>query len=85
MKKSALLVASLAISLMPSCIVPPGPSVASLGPGSDAAYLNATRGRYDAQITSDQARQYSRQRNQVSEEMALEREKRGQTFSNWSY
>jgi hypothetical protein len=64
------------------CIVPPGPSVASLGAGSDAAYLNASRGRADAQISSAQASQYSRQREQVSEEMQLEQQKRGNTMQN---
>lgn len=57
-----------------------GPTVASLGAGSDAAYLNASRGRADAQISEQQARQYSRQRQQVSEEMALEQQKRSNFF-----
>ena len=70
------------LTLTPSCVVPPGPSVASLGAGSDSAYVNASRGRADAQITSDQAKQYSRQRQQVSEEMQLEQEKRNHTTNN---
>lgn len=49
-----------------------GSTISNFGAGSEAAFLNAIRGRFDAQITSDQARQYSRQRNQVSEEMRLE-------------
>ena len=66
------------------CIVPPGPTVGSLGAGSDAAYLNASRGRADAQISSAQAAQYSRQRQQVSEEMQLEQQKRQNSFRNSS-
>ena len=58
------------------------PSVSGLGPGSDAAYLNANRGRADAQISSAQAEQYSRQRRQVSEEMALEQQKRNNFYQN---
>ncbi len=53
-----------------------GPTIGSLGAGSDAAYINATRGRRDAQISEQQARQYSRQRRQISEEMQLEQQKR---------
>ncbi len=74
-----ILVFSLGIT---GCVVPPGPSAASLGAGSDAAYLNANRGRADAQISSAQANQYSRQREQVSEEMQLEQQKRGNTMRN---
>jgi hypothetical protein len=48
-----------------------GPTIRGLGAGSDASYLNAERGRADAQISEQQARQYSRQRQQVSEEMEL--------------
>lgn len=83
MKKSLpLLLAGLTLLFTQSCAVPPGPSIAALGPGSDAAYLNATRGRADAQITADQAKQYSRQRQQVSEEMMLEQQKRQGTINN---
>lgn len=53
-----------------------GPSVKSLGAGSDTAYLNANRGRADAQVTKDQAEQYNRQREQVKGEMDLERAKK---------
>jgi len=59
-----------------------GPTVAGLGAGSDAAYLNASRGRSDAQISEQQARQYSRQRQQVSEEMQLEQQKRSNFFQS---
>lgn len=59
-----------------------GPTVASLGAGSDAAYLNATRGRPDAQISKDQAEQYSRQRNQVAEEMSIEQMKKQHFLQN---
>ncbi|MEI6278456.1 MAG: hypothetical protein WCQ16_03605 [Verrucomicrobiae bacterium] len=58
------------------------PTVSKLGPGSDAAALNATRGRSDAQLSSVQAEQYSRQRRQVGEEMQLEQMKKDQFFRN---
>lgn len=65
------------ILLASGCTVTqPGPSVKSLGPGSDTAYLNANRGRADAQITKDQADQYNRQREQVKGEMELENAKK---------
>ena len=59
-----------------------GPTIGSLGAGSDAAYLNASRGRADAQVSEQQARQYSRQRQQVSEEMQLEQQKRNNFFQS---
>jgi len=65
----------LFVTLISGCTTG-GPTIGSLGPGSDAAYLNATRGRRDAQISEQQARQYSRQRRQISEEMQLEQQKR---------
>jgi hypothetical protein len=74
--------------LMTACLIsgcamtPPGPSVASQGPGSDTAYINAGRGRADAQVTKDQADQYERQRQQVKGEMDLEQAKRNQTTNN---
>ncbi len=73
--KPTLLLATLLGLTLSSCTTG-GPSVSSLGAGSDAAYLNATRGRADAQISEQQANQYSRQRQQVSEEMMLEQQKR---------
>jgi hypothetical protein len=68
--------------VLSGCVTPPGPSVAKLGAGSDAANVNANRGRADAQISSAQAAQYSRQREQVSEEMKLEQQKRKNTMDN---
>lgn len=62
---------------------PPGPTVSSLRPGSDAAYLNASRGSTDAQITRDQAEQYERQRQQIIQEMELEQLKRQQSNANF--
>ena len=80
----SLLLCCVVACVLPSCaVVPPGPSIASLGAGSDSAYLNANRGRADAQITADQAKQYSRQRQQVSEEMRLEEEKKNATYNSW--
>jgi hypothetical protein len=67
--------AFLSVLCLSSCTTG-GPTIAGLGAGSDAAYLNSSRGRADAQISEQQARQYSRQRQQVSEEMSLEQQKR---------
>ncbi len=76
-------VISLALISLGGCVMtPPGPSVASQGPGSDTAYVNAGRGRADAQVTKDQADQYDRQRQQVKGEMDLEQAKRDQSTKN---
>lgn len=77
-----MLVAAAIALTTTGCVTPPGPTVASLGPGSDAAYLNANRGRADAQMSRAQAEQYSRQRQQTAEEMQLEQMKRNQTMQN---
>ncbi|GBU09075.1 hypothetical protein AwWohl_02130 [Gammaproteobacteria bacterium] len=69
--------------LISACAVnPPGESIASLGAGSDAAKMNATRGRADAQMTKKQAQQYALQQEMVSREMDLEQKKRNQTSQN---
>lgn len=84
MKRNLLLpiiTASLAHSLT-GCVTPASPTIASLGAGSDSAYLNANRGRSDAQMSRAQAEQYSRQRQQVAEEMQLEQMKRDNTARN---
>jgi len=70
-------------SLTIGCVsTPSGPSVASLGAGSDTAYLNASRGRADAQVTEGQVEQYKRQQAIVSSEMELEQKKRDNTIRN---
>ena len=69
------------ISLLASC-VGSSPSIAGLGAGSDAAYMNATRGRADAQISSAQEEQYARQQRVVSREMDLEQKKRNNFYQN---
>lgn len=58
------------------------PTVSGYGAGSDAAYLNATRGRSDAQISSVQAEQYARQQDMVSREMDLEQKKQRGFWNN---
>lgn len=68
-------------SLLASC-VGSSPSIAGLGAGSDAAYLNANRGRADAQISSAQAEQYRRQQDLTSREMDLESKKRRNFYQN---
>jgi len=80
---STITMLALALTLtLGGCVTPPGPTIASLGPGSDAAYLNANRGRADAQMSRAQAEQYSRQREQTAEEMQLEQLKKQQTMEN---
>ena len=78
----ALTIAAIATLTLGGCVTPPGPTIASLGAGSDAAYLNANRGRADAQMSRAQAEQYSRQREQTAEEMQLEQLKKQQTMEN---
>ncbi|MEQ1638348.1 MAG: hypothetical protein ABL903_16835 [Methylococcales bacterium] len=85
MKKFILPLAStvLIAELVAGCVsTPAGPSVGSLGAGSDSAYINASRGRADAQMTAAQAEQYRRQQAIVSEEMDLEQKKRANTLNN---
>lgn len=74
--KMIVLVTGLATAMVTTSCTTGGPTIASLGAGSDAAYMNATRGRADAQISEQQALQYSRQQRMVSQEMDLEQKKR---------
>lgn len=83
MKRFKLLAVSAALGTLPvSCVTPPGHSVAQYGAGSDAAYINSTRGRADAQMSRAQEEQYYRQQNVVSREMDLEQKKRSNTINN---
>jgi len=76
---SAILTANLATG----CVATPsGPSAGSYGAGSDTAYLNASRGRADAQVTEAQVEQYRRQQAIVADEMSLEQQKRDNTLKN---
>ena len=77
--KHLILLSSICLTFLSSC-AGSGPSIAQLGAGSDAAYLNGTRGRPEAQISEQQARQFDRQRDQVAKEMALEHQKRMHTL-----
>lgn len=76
-----ILLTLTSVSLLASC-VGSSPTIAGLGAGSDAAYLNANRGRADAQISSAQAEQYRRQQDLTEREMRLEREKRRNFYDN---
>jgi hypothetical protein len=58
------------------------PSVGALGAGSDSGYINASRGRLDAQMSEAQAQQYQRQHKVVSGEIDLEAKKRQHTHDN---
>lgn len=85
MKKIILSAAGAILSahLTAGCVATPaGPSAASYGAGSDSAYLNASRGRADAQVTEAQVEQYRRQQAIVADEMSLEQQKRDNTLRN---
>jgi len=71
-----LLLAFGAVSISGCAVTRPGSSISSIGAGSDTAYLNSTRGQFQAQITEDQLIQYERQMQLVDMEMRLERKKR---------
>jgi hypothetical protein len=80
MKTAISLTIAITASILTSCTS--SPTVAALGPGSDTAYLNANRGRADAQISKQQADQYNRQREQVRGEMDLEQQKKANFLDN---
>jgi len=72
MKNITFLVASMAIfALLQDCT----PKTA----GMDTAYLNKNRGAEGAQISRDEAAQYSRQQRLSADEVRLENMKRQQT------
>jgi hypothetical protein len=50
--------------------------------GSDSAAIRSARNREDAVISEAELQQHRRQRQNVSEEMALEHQKRYQTLQN---
>lgn len=54
----------------------PGSSVGDLAVGDDSAAIKAGRNRASAQLSRAELEQHRRQRANVSEELALEREKR---------
>lgn len=80
MKNTTIISIAIAAIILPSCTS--SPTVAALGPGSDTAYLNANRGRADAQVSKQQAEQYNRQRDQVKGEMELEQQKKDNFYKN---
>lgn len=59
-----------------------GPTVASLGMGSDSAAIRSARNREDAVISEAELAQHRRQRQNVSEEMDLEQKKTGNMLQN---
>lgn len=71
-KIAALLLTSFVIT---GCSAPGG-SVGDLAIGSDSAAIKAGRNRESAQLSRAELEQHRRQRTNVSEELALEREKR---------
>ena len=73
--------AALAI-IVPALTGCTGPSVASLGMGSDSAAIRSARNREDAVISEAELQQHRRQRQNVSEEMDLEQKKTGHMLQN---
>ncbi len=72
--------ASLSLGMLTLGGCAAGPSVASMGPGSDAAYIKDNRNRAAA-ITSDaELAQHRRQRQNTLEEMQLEKAKQDRTI-----
>ncbi len=71
-----------AITLFPCLTGCTGPSVASLGMGSDSAAIRSARNREDAVISEAELTQHRRQRQNVSEEMDLEQKKTGNMLQN---
>lgn len=85
MKKIILSAMGIILSahLITGCVATPaGPTIGSYGAGSDTAYLNASRGRADAQVTQAQVDQYKQQQAIVADEMALEQKKRANMINN---
>ena len=70
------LVLPLIIAMTLGACAAPGQSVGDYAIGDDNAAINAGRNRKEAQLTRAQLEQHRRQRANVSEELALEREKR---------
>ncbi|ASP16387.1 NGK_0946 family protein [Neisseria sp. 23W00296] len=70
------LVLPLIIAMTLGACAAPGQSVGDYAIGDDNAAINAGRNRKEAQLSRAQLEQHRRQRANVSEELALEREKR---------
>ena len=70
------LVLPLIITMTLGACAAPGQSVGDYAIGDDNAAINVGRNRKEAQLTRAQLEQHRRQRANVSEELALEREKR---------
>ena len=80
-KNRSALAALIMIPCLTGCT---GPSVASLGMGSDSAAIRSARNREDAVISEAEIKQHRRQRQNVSEEMDLEQKKTGNMLQNLS-
>ena len=68
---TSILLLSTSIALLQGC--------ASKSAGADSAYLNKNRGAAGAQISREEAAQYSRQQRLTADEVRLENMKRQQT------
>jgi hypothetical protein len=68
---TSILLLSISLALLQGC--------ASKSAGADSAYLNKNRGAAGAQISREEAAQYSRQQRLTADEVQLENMKRRQT------
>lgn len=75
MMKKSVSALTVAAVLLTGCATGGG-SVGSLAIGDDSAAIKAGRNRKEAQLSRAELEQHRRQRANVSEELALEREKR---------
>lgn len=74
MMKKSVTALTMAAVLLTGCAT--GGSVGDLAIGDDSAAVKAGRNRQEAQLSRAELEQHRRQRTNVSEELALEREKR---------
>jgi len=78
-----ILLAGLSITFLTLGGCATGPSVASYGAGSDAAYIKENRNRRDAVSSDAEYEQRAKSRNDIRNEMLLEREKQDHTLNTW--
>ncbi len=79
MKKSVIL-SLIVMTLGTGCAT--NPTVAQYAMGDDSAAIKAGRNRREAVLSDAELAQHRRQRQNVSEEMALEEQKRQRTINN---
>lgn len=78
--KQALLASLAAGFILTGCAT--SPTVAQYGMGDDSAAIKGGRNRREAILSDSELAQHRRQRQNVSEEMSLEEQKRRRTIDN---